>query len=362
MSLCDGLKMARQLRVEFPGAIYHVTCRMIGDRRLDRSRLFKSDADRKRFLDRLGDRVEQYNIRLYLFVLMTNHFHLVFETPEGNCSKFMQSLSTAYTVYYNLRHGRHGHLLDGRFKGKLVDGDDYLLALTRYVHVNPVEVGPMKRQSIKEQLEYLRSYPWSTYQSYIGKAKAFSFVDYGPMLAEMGGKRSQWPKRYQEFVERSLTQDDPSSPNYDETCEEFRSALKKSPRSIGSDGFRARIDELYQQLIEGHNSPEDISFRHITEPLAVETIMATLTERLDVDEAAFRQRRRHSPLRPIAARMLIRFGGQTQRQVAVHLGMSTGGAVSAQVRKLSGLLDEDRRLARKVKLIERNLEAQRREK
>lgn len=66
-------------------------------------------------------RIEQHRFRLYLFVLMANHFHLVVETPEANCSKFMQSLSTAYTVYYNLRHGRHGHLLDGRFKATRCD-------------------------------------------------------------------------------------------------------------------------------------------------------------------------------------------------------------------------------------------------
>jgi len=105
--------MARNLRVEFPGAIYHTTVRMIGDYRLDQSRLFIDDKDRERLLEQLADKAEQYNIRLYLFVLMANHLHLVCETPEGNLSKFMQSLSTAYTVYYNLRHGRHGHLLDG---------------------------------------------------------------------------------------------------------------------------------------------------------------------------------------------------------------------------------------------------------
>jgi REP element-mobilizing transposase RayT len=88
--------MARQLRVEFPGAIYHVTCRMVGDWKTEKTYLFKDDADRERFIKRLESRVEQYNIRLYLFVLMSNHFHLVFETPEANCSKFMQSLTTAY--------------------------------------------------------------------------------------------------------------------------------------------------------------------------------------------------------------------------------------------------------------------------
>ncbi len=171
--------MARHMRVEFPGAFYHVTCRMVGDWKSEETHLFKDDADYERFLERLAERVEQFNIRLYLFVCMTNHFHLVFETPQANCSKFMQSLSTAYTVYYNLRHGRHGHLLDGRFKAKLVDGDDYLLALSRYVHLNPVQVGSMKDKPITERIEALRAWRWSSYPSYIGKRKTLDFVQYG---------------------------------------------------------------------------------------------------------------------------------------------------------------------------------------
>jgi putative transposase len=93
---------------------------MVGSWQTDKTFLFKDDADHERFVDRLGARVEQFNIRLYLFVCMTNHFHLVFEMPEANCSKFMQSLSTAYTVYYNLQHNRHGHLFDGRYKAFLI--------------------------------------------------------------------------------------------------------------------------------------------------------------------------------------------------------------------------------------------------
>ncbi len=199
--------MARHLRVEYPGAIYHVICRMVGGAPSSENyggtgalsfmdcggtswppekRLFRDDADHERFLDRLAERTEQFNVRLYLFVCMTNHFHLVFETPEANCSKFMQSLSTVFTVYYNLRHGRHGHLLDGRFKAKLVDGDptsprlrrasDYLLALSRYVHLNPVQVGSMKDKPITERIEALRAWRWSSYPSYIGKRKALLSV------------------------------------------------------------------------------------------------------------------------------------------------------------------------------------------
>ncbi|MFW6152433.1 MAG: transposase, partial [Verrucomicrobiota bacterium] len=226
--------MARHLRVEYPGAIYHTTCRMIGDWRKEQTFLFEDDADRERFLERLGERVEQYNIRLYIYVLMTNHFHLVFETPEANCSKFMQSLSTAYTVYFNLRHSWHGHLLDGRYKAKVVEGEDYLLSLSRYVHLNPVQIAGQKRKPIGERIKALRAYKWSSYPSYIGRRKAMDFVEYGPVLAEMKGRRSEWPKRYRQFVESGLAESD----------EDFKVALKESPRSIGSDYFRARIDEL----------------------------------------------------------------------------------------------------------------------
>lgn len=149
--------MARHLRVEFPGAIYHVTVRMIGDWQADQARLFQDDADRQRFLDRMAERVKQFHVRLYLFCLMTNHFHLVCETPEANLSRFMQSLTTAYTVYYNLRHRRHGHLLGGRYKAKLVEGDEYLLVLSRYVHLNPVCVEAIKNRPVKEKIDYLQS-------------------------------------------------------------------------------------------------------------------------------------------------------------------------------------------------------------
>jgi len=322
---------------------------MIGDGRVDRSRLFVGDADRERLLDRLADRVEQYNIRLYLYVLMTTHFHLVFETPEGNCSKFMQSLLTAYTVYYNLRHGRHGHLLDGRYKAKLVSGDGYLLALTRYVHLNPVQVGGMEKKPIDEKIRFLRKYEWSSYLSYIGRRKRHAFVDYAPILAMMYGKRSQRSKRYREFVETGLAKDDA----------DFEAALKVSPHSIGSEEFRARIDALYQELLGGHSTPEDVSFRRVTEPLPADCILSTVADALGVQVTTFRQRRRNSPLRAVAARMLIRFGGQTQRQVAACLDMGTGGAVSAQMRRLPELLAGDPRLGRDLKKIEKLLEAER---
>lgn len=110
--------MARKLRVQYEGAISHVTVRGV-----ERRRIFDDDADRERFLNRLGEAVAEYGVRLYLFCCMRNHAHVVCETPRANLSAFMHKLQTAYTVYYNLRHRRAGHLMQGRFGAEPVAGD-----------------------------------------------------------------------------------------------------------------------------------------------------------------------------------------------------------------------------------------------
>jgi len=312
---------------------------MVGDWEPGKALLFRDDADHERFLDRLAERVEQYNIRLYLFVCMTNHFHLVFETPKANCSKFMQSLSTAYTVYYNLRHRRHGHLLDGRYKAKLVEGDDYLLALSRYVHLNPVQISSQKDKPIEERIKALRAHRWSSYPGYIGERKGLDFVEYGPLLAGMGGKQGEWQKRYREFVESGLAESD----------EDIKVALKLSPRSIGSDGFRAWVDELYQKQVESHARPEDVSFRHITEPLSPDAVLGILEEIFREETGAFMRRRHNSFLRAVAARMLIKYAGQSQREVADLLKIGSGAAVCNQLKRLPAKLTKDRHLRRMVK-------------
>ncbi len=317
---------------------------MIGDWRTEQVQLFKDDADRERFLEGLAERVEQYNIRLYLFVLMANHFHLVFETPDAHCSKFMQSLSTAYTVYYNLRHRRHGHLLDGRYKAKLVEGEEYLLALTRYVHLNPVRIETMREKPIGEKIRYLRQYPWSTYQGYIGERKKSDYVEYDPILGEMSGKQKEWPKRYRRFVETGLAEDD----------EEFKAVLKESPRSIGSAGFRAWIDEMYDKRAEIHGAPEDISFRRITEPLDPSLVLKNIAGVLKVDVEDFSRRRRNSLLRAIAARYLIRYSGLDQRGVAGLLNAGSGAAISKQLNRHAEEID--RRMRRMVMAVEERLD------
>jgi REP element-mobilizing transposase RayT len=168
--------MARALRVQFEGAIYHVSSR--GN---ERGQIYRTDADRDWFLERLFEYVQTHHIRLYAYVLMSNHYHLLFETPRANLSAFMQQLNSAYAIYFNLTHRRKGHLFGGRYKAKLVEGDEYLLKLTRYVHLNPVKIRAMAGYDLPEKRKRLRSYRWSSYRSYAGLAKRQDTVDYGPL-------------------------------------------------------------------------------------------------------------------------------------------------------------------------------------
>ena len=132
--------MSRPIRIEFPDALYHVTAR--GDRRED---IFDDDQDRQTFLATLELVINQFNWTCYAWCLMDNHYHLLIQTLDGNLSKGMRQLNGVYTQASNRRHRRVGHLFQGRFKAILVDRDVYLLELARYVVLNPVRAGMVKK-------------------------------------------------------------------------------------------------------------------------------------------------------------------------------------------------------------------------
>jgi putative transposase len=146
--------MSRPLRIEFAGALYHVTSRGVR-----RERIFEHDADRLGFLDLLGRVAVDFNWVVHAYWLMGNHYHLLVETPDGNLGKGMRQLNGVYTQDCNRQHGRVGHLFQGRYKSILVDADSYLLELSRYVVLNPVRAGMVKSA---------RDWPWSSYRAMVG--------------------------------------------------------------------------------------------------------------------------------------------------------------------------------------------------
>ena len=127
--------MARPLRIEKAGGWYHITAR--GN---ERKRIFRDDRDRQHFLELLAEMVLRFGVRWHAYVLMENHYHLLLELTEANLSRAVQWLNVSYSVWFNRRYGRSGHLFQGRFKSVLVNRDEWALALSRYLHLNPVRV------------------------------------------------------------------------------------------------------------------------------------------------------------------------------------------------------------------------------
>ncbi len=185
--------MARPLRIEFAGALYHVTSR--GDRR---EAIFEDDEDRRVFLSTLAEVVERFNWICHVYCLMTNHYHLVVETPDANLSKGMRQLNGVYTQGSNRRHGRVGHLFQDRFKGILVDKESYLLELTRYVVLNPV------RASMVAQPE---QWLWSSYRAMVGEEASPKWLATDALLAQFGKTRPAARSRYRDFVTAGLGAD-----------------------------------------------------------------------------------------------------------------------------------------------------------
>ena len=188
--------MARPLRIEFAGAVYHVMSR--GNARQD---IVLDDADREKRRDWLRRTVEVYGWRMHAFVLMRNHDHLFIETPEPNLSAGMQYLNGSYTSYFNRRHRRCGHLFQGRFKGHLIEERGYFLEVSRYLHLNPVRAKVVARPE---------QYPWSSYGGYQRASRTVAWVTYDQVLGEFGVKGSIARRAYTRFVRAGVEKPPPS--------------------------------------------------------------------------------------------------------------------------------------------------------
>ena len=186
--------MARALRIQYPGAYYHITCR--GN---ERRAIFRNDADRLAFLDYLKRSLEQYIVILQTYTLMDNHFHLLIETPRGNLSEFMRHFNISYTGYFNRQHRCSGHLYQGRFKAIVVEADNYLLALSRYIHLNPIRLKKWAKRPIKEKIRYLKGYPWSSLRGYLQGNDPL--VRHQEVLAYFEDENKRSRKAYSRFIE-----------------------------------------------------------------------------------------------------------------------------------------------------------------
>ena len=178
--------MARPLRLELAGGLYHVTSR--GDGRED---IYLSDTDRLAWLEIFTQVCQRFNWICHAWCQMDNHYHLLIETPEANLSQGMRQLNGVYTQYFNRSNGRVGHVYQGRYKAILVEHDSYLLELARYVVLNPLRANMVKR---------LDQWPWSSYLATCGQVDVPAWLNTDGLLSQFGKRRAQAIEGYIEFV------------------------------------------------------------------------------------------------------------------------------------------------------------------
>ena len=178
--------MARPLRIEYEDAVYHITSR--GNAR---ERIFLDDEDRNVFLATLGETVTRYGWICHAYCLMSNHYHLLLETPSPNLSRGMKLLNGVYTQRFNRNHKRCGHLLQGRYKSILVEKESHLLELTRYVVLNPIRA---------KMVRSVRDWPWSSYRATSGQAEVPEFLKIDWILSQFDASRDRAVQAYRRFV------------------------------------------------------------------------------------------------------------------------------------------------------------------
>jgi len=181
--------MSRPLRLEFSGALYHVTSR--GN---ERKPIYREEKDFELFFDILGEACERFNWVVHAYCLMTNHYHLLVETPDANLSKGMRHLNGVYTQKFNRLYKRVGHLFQGRYKAILVQKEAYLLELSRYIVLNPVRA--------KGLVDSPDEWPWSSYLATIGQVENPKWLAVDALLRSFSNKRQQAVSRYVEFVQQ----------------------------------------------------------------------------------------------------------------------------------------------------------------
>jgi len=272
--------MTRPLRIEYPGAVYHITSR--GNAYQD---VFLDDADRERFLEVLKQTVERFNWLCHAYCLMMNHYHLLIETVDPTLSRGMRQLNGVYTQAFNRRHDRVGHVFQGRYKAILVEKEAYLLELARYIVLNPVRA---------KMVNSPKEWEWSSYRATAGFSEASPFLTVDWILSQFSDDREKAQLLYREFVAEGVGK----SP-----WNELQGQIY-----LGSERFIESIPKLGAKLSEVPRKQ-----RLPDRPMLEEIFAGTAT----TDEGILRAYRDH---------------GYTMREIAEYLGVHYA-TVSRRLRK-----------------------------
>jgi len=310
--------MARPLRIEYEGALYHVTAR--GN---ERGKIFFTKTDYRKFKEYLADAQTKYGFIIHCYVLMTNHYHILIETPEKNLSKIMHHLNSSYTTYINIKRKRSGHLFQGRYKAILVDKDSYLLELSRYMHLNPVRAKMVERPE---------EYQYSSYGAYITGND--ELVTITPVLSAFSQEIISAREKYRAFVESVLN-------------EEMESPFKSvyGGMILGSSSF---IKDTLTQ-IEGAllNREETANRRALLASHGADDIVSIVYERYGLTREELLNTDRND-LRKTCIYLMKKYAAATNRQIGEQLGGMSSFAVAKAYQRMVMDLKTDASLKKEM--------------
>lgn len=322
--------MGHPLRIEYPGAWYHVMNRGAG-----RRRIFYEDRDRLLFLDLLSEITRAFHIEIHAFSLMDNHYHLLVHTPEAGLGRAMRHLNGIYTYRFNRRHRTDGPLLRGRYKARLVEQEEYLLELVRYIHLNPVRAGLAKLPG---------NHPWTSHRFYLrGNSKETDWLEMEEILGRFGKSRQQARNELDRFVSEGVP-------------EWFDKEWKKSGFIVGSQGFK---EWVYQNFEEWTKRDEEIPQKE-RKPKRIRDIKGILdqvafTYNLRVQDLRRRGDRKRNDARSMAIYLARRLTGIPQKELASWMATASPYTIAKAQQRFRERIDRDKKLMRLTRQVERQI-------
>jgi len=316
--------MARPLRIEYPGAFYHVI-----NRGLARQDIFLEHQGRQSFLDLLGDIARLWQVQIFAYCLMDNHYHLLLSTPSAGLSRAMRHLDGFYTQKFNRVHNRDGPLFRGRYKAILIDADEYFLAVVRYIHHNPLAA------SLVSDID---QYRWSSHWAYLNKKQSPHWLDTGSVLSRFTELTD-----YQGFMHGEIKNE----------IQDFYTAPYQKP-ILGSKAFIERILEKLGDKAQGDDDKPE-SRQVFT--LALDKIITATAREYGVEASDLRRRKRGAgnEARMVAISLARQLGGHTHGEIGNLVGLEKTSSVSTAYLRMKARLTIDSQLANRLHRIETEL-------
>ena len=317
--------MARPWRIQYEGAIYHIMSRGVG-----RGKIFLNSDDYIRFLSYLEKATKKFKIEIFAFVLMSNHYHLLLRTIEPNISKVMQWIQASYSIYYNLKHNRSGHLFQGRFKSVLVEDESYWTNLSLYIHLNPIRAGIVDEVS---------KYKWSSYHDYINLEKVHNWLGSDAVLKEFGANIKESKKEYRKLIRGVLGKE-----------KDFLEDLKYGI-ILGSDKFLAWMQKEFIDRKGGRDS-ELSQKRQVSDNGILNKVIEEIVNSYKIRKETLLERKRRIPAeaRDVGMYILKNNTWLKNREIGVAFGVSES-AVNKAALRLSGQIKTQKHLKMKLDKI-----------